>query len=109
MRPKSIPEFTRRMNELFRLKNGHTYLDTTLMMCSGRIELDVIKLDDLLHERHGRYEDRSLSMSDITLQEYGTVANAFVDLLITVTPAALPAPTSTNELSRSLITRGVQS
>ena len=94
MRPKSIPEFTRRMNELFRLKNGHTYLDTTLMMCSGRIELDIIKLDDLLHERHGRYEDRSLNMSAITLQEYGTVANAFVDGLITVTPAALPPATN---------------
>ena len=109
MRPKSIPEFTRRMNELFRLKNGYTYLDTTLMMCSGRIELDVIKLDDLLHERHGRYEDEALSMSDITLQEYGTVANAFVDLLITVTPVSLPPPTSTNELSRSIIAPRVQS
>ena len=82
MRPKSIPEFTRRMNELFRLKNGHIYQDTSLMMCTGRIELDLLKLDDLLHERHGEYERENMSMSDIIIQEYGAVANAFVDGLL---------------------------
>jgi hypothetical protein len=56
--------------------------DTALMMCTGRIELDLIKLDDLMHERHGDYEDSELSMSDIISQEYGTVANAFVNVLI---------------------------
>ena len=65
MRPKSIPEFTKRMNELFRLKNGHAYLDTTLMQITGRIEIDILKLDDLLHERHGEYERKAKSMSDI--------------------------------------------
>lgn len=82
MRPKSIPEFTKRMNELFKLKNGHTYLDATLMLITGRIELDILKLDDLLHERHGEYEREAKSMSDITIQEYGVLANAFVDSII---------------------------
>jgi len=82
MRPKSIPEFTKEMNELFRLKNGHIYLDSILMQLTGKIELDVLKLDDLLHERHGEYEDDDKSMSDITIQEYGLIANAFVDAMI---------------------------
>jgi hypothetical protein len=82
MRPKSIPEFTKRMNELFRLKNGHAYLDTTLMQITGRIELDILKLDDLLHERHGEYERKAKSMSDITIQEYGVMANAFVNSML---------------------------
>ena len=52
------------------------------MMLTRRIELDVIKLDDLLHARHGDYEDSELSMSDIIIQKYGTMANAFVNVLI---------------------------
>lgn len=81
-RPISIPEFAKQMNELFRIKNGHTYLDTYLMLLTNRIELDILKLDDLLHERHGNYEEDEKCMSDITLQEYGAVANAFVDSML---------------------------
>ena len=82
MRPRSIPEFTKTMNELFRLKNGHAYLDTRLMHITGKIELDILKLDDLLHERHGEYELDALSMSDIMIQEYGDMANDFVDTML---------------------------
>jgi hypothetical protein len=82
MRPKSIPEFTTKMNNFFNLKNGHKYLDTQMMCITRRLELDILKLDDLLHERHGNYEDDGKSMSVITLQEYGIQANAFVDLMI---------------------------
>jgi hypothetical protein len=82
MRPKSIPEFTKKMNELFKLKNGHTYQDSYLMYITGKIELDIFKLDDLLHERHGEYEDEGKSMSDMIIQEYGVIANAFVDSLL---------------------------
>jgi len=82
MRPKSIPEFAKKMNELFKIKNGHTYLDTFLMQLTGKIELDILKLDDLFHERHGEYEEDEKSMSDIATQEYGVMANAFVDLML---------------------------
>ena len=82
MRPKSIPEFAKKMNELFRIKNGHTYLDTYLMQLTGKIELDILKLDDLYHERHGEYEQCDKSMTDLTLEEYGVMANAFVDLML---------------------------
>jgi hypothetical protein len=82
MRPRSIPEFTRMMNELFKLKNGHAYLDTCLTQITGQIELDILKLDDLLHERHGEYEQDARSMSDLMSQEYGAMANAFVTSLL---------------------------
>ena len=81
-RPISIPEFAKKMNELFRIKNGNAYLDTYLMQLTGKIELDILKLDDLFHERHGEYEQDAKCMSDITLQEYGPVANAFVDSML---------------------------
>jgi hypothetical protein len=90
MRPKSIPEFTKRMNEFFKLKNGHTYLDTSLMQLTGQLELDVLKLDDLLHERHGEYEHEAKSMTDITIQEYGVMANAFVDSMLEPRKDAAP-------------------
>jgi len=81
-RPISIPEFAKKMNELFQIKNGHTYLDTYLMQLTNRIELDILKLDDLYHDRHGEYEKDEKSMTDVTLQEYGAVADAFVDLML---------------------------
>jgi len=81
-RPISIPEFAKKMNELFKIKNGHTYLDTYMMQLTGKIELDMLKLDDLYHERHGKYEEDEKSMSDMTIQEYGAVANVFVDLML---------------------------
>jgi len=90
MRPKSIPEFTKKMNDFFNLKNGHKYLDAQLMCITRRIELDVLKLDDLFHERHGEYEQDGKSMRDITIQEYGIQANAFVDLMIDHNAASQP-------------------
>ena len=83
MRPKSIPEFTKQMDELFRVKNGQSYLDARLMCLTGRIELDVLKLDDLFHKRHGEYEQDDKSMSDIAMQEYGNLANEFIERMIT--------------------------
>ena len=81
-RPKSIPEFTKLLNSLFNVRNGHSYLDTRLMCLTNCLELDVFKLDCLLHERHGNYEDDGKSMSTVITQEYGLIANAFVNLMI---------------------------
>lgn len=82
MRPKSIPEFTKKMNEFFKLNNGHLYLDMDFMLITNRLELDIFKLDDLLHERHGEYENDGKSMNDMILKEYGLTANAFVDAML---------------------------
>jgi hypothetical protein len=37
--------------------------------------IDYIKFDDLLHKRHGNYEDDDLSMSDVILKYYGADAH----------------------------------
>ena len=81
-RPISIPEFVKAMNDLLHIRNGQKYLDTTLMMVTNRIELDLFKLDDHLHEVHGEYEDGKTSMSILLTREYGKEANEFVDLMI---------------------------
>ncbi len=82
-RPRSIPEFTKQLNDYFNIRNGHAYLDARLMCITRQLELDILKLDDLLHERHGEYEQNSgLSMNELILQEYGLAANTFVDVLI---------------------------
>lgn len=41
-------------------------------------KLDTIALDDLLHERHGDYEDEGLSMRDLVAREYGDEAVTFI-------------------------------
>ena len=38
--------------------------------------------DDLLHERHGEYELQGKSMGDLTSEEYGAVANAFINSML---------------------------
>ena len=65
-------------------------MDAQLMCITRRLELDVLKLDDLFHERHGEYEQDGKSMTDITIQEYGIQANAFVDLMIDHNAASQP-------------------
>ena len=82
-RPRSIPEFVLKTNDLFRIKNGNSYLDSRLMCATRQLELDILKLDDLLHSRHGNYEqDSGLSMSELIVREYGIAANTFVDVMI---------------------------
>lgn len=40
--------------------------------------LDLLALDDLLHERHGEYEEEGLSMRELIIREYGEEAANFV-------------------------------
>ena len=78
------------MNELFQMKNGNSYLDSRLMCVTRQLELDILKLDDLLHNRHGNYEQKfGRCMSELIIQEYGLAANAFVDVMISADSAEL--------------------
>lgn len=85
MRPVSIPAFTSQMNTLFNLKNGHNYLDGNMMMLTRKIELDLMKFDDLMHERHGNYEeDLNYSLSDLVAREYGVMAHYFLSSMLNI-------------------------
>ena len=83
IRPSSIPEFCSLFNKHFQTLKGYTYLDSNLMIVTKRIELDLLALDDLLHERHGDYEENmNISMAEIIKREYGKDAYLFVCGLI---------------------------
>lgn len=79
---KSLPEFHAGLRQHFPgIGNAGRFLcKTSLMLGSPRI--DVITLDDWLHERHGEYENDGLSMADCIAKHYGEGAKAFVQSLI---------------------------
>lgn len=83
MRPVSIPEFCTKMRKEFDIKAPNKYLDANMMMLTRRIELDLMAFDDLMHERHGNYEDeKGYSLSDLVAREYGPSAHDLIVLMI---------------------------
>ena len=72
-----IEDFHSNMRNLFNVQKdaGKFLCEASLRI--GLIRLDIIALDDLLHERHGNYEDEGLSMSDFVRKNYGEKAHNF--------------------------------
>jgi hypothetical protein len=58
------------------------FMDPALSFCIGKPKIDLIKFDNYLHEKHGNYEFRDMSMSDVLAQNYGDKARAFIEGLI---------------------------
>ena len=84
-RPKSIPEFCKLMLQHFGIKSGNTYLDGRMMLITGKIQLDLMMLDDYFHEQFGEYEEskpEGMSMSELITEKYGSSANAFIKSMI---------------------------
>jgi len=73
-----LPQFDKRIMGYFHVKNGRKYVDHVLWMATRNVTVDVMALDELLHERHGDYEDDGSSMADIITKEYGEEACDFV-------------------------------
>ncbi len=48
--------------------------DKELTIITNNIEIDLFKLDDILHDRFGSYEDLGLSMNNIIVKKYGEQA-----------------------------------
>lgn len=42
-------------------------------------KLDIIKFDEILHDRHGNYENSKQSMNDIVLKHYGSEGVKFIE------------------------------
>jgi hypothetical protein len=79
----SLPEFHKQLRAHFKLnENAGKYLDSQLTMLTRSPKLGIIKLDDLLHERHGEYEGEGLSMKECIDKHYSPAASAFVKSLI---------------------------
>ena len=58
------------------------FYDGLMSVISKRLVIDILKFDDWLHDRHGKYEDKKLSMSDIIFQYYGRDACEFIESLM---------------------------
>ena len=62
---------------------GHagSFLDT-LFLQLGQVKIDIYALDDLLHSRHGDFEDAGMSTADVLIKEYGQAAHDFIKSLL---------------------------
>ena len=81
--PSVVPverDFCRLMNIC--KSNFNSIWDKLLTMATGYIEIDIIKLDVILHERFGEYEDAGKSMEDIIRENYGEEAVDLINRLI---------------------------
>jgi len=54
-------------------------LDLQMSMLKGKFVINILVLDDILHERHGHYEQEHKSMSDCIKKYYGEEAEKFVE------------------------------
>jgi len=57
-------------------------IDTLTSFAAGRVVVDIIHIDSILHSRFGDYEDRGLSMNDILKEQYGETAVQLLNELI---------------------------
>ena len=57
-------------------------IDTLVSLVEGRVVVDILHIDDILHSRFGDYEDRGLSMNDIIKEKYGEAAVQLLNELI---------------------------
>lgn len=60
------------------------YFDPLLGFLTRSFVIDIIKLDELMHARHGDYDEGpdAISMSDLIIREYGSDARDFIDSLL---------------------------
>lgn len=57
-------------------------IDTLTSFVAGRVVVDVIHIDSILHSRFGNYEDKGLSMNDMLKEQYGEAAVQLINELI---------------------------
>lgn len=57
-------------------------IDTLVSIVAGRVVVDIMKIDDILHNRFGNYEDEGLSMNDIIKEKYGEFAVQLLNELL---------------------------
>lgn len=75
----TVPDLAKGLRKHFDIRNPNAYFDKTLSLLTRTVTLDILALDDWLHEQHGNYEDNGKSMNNIIEEKYGTAAIAFVN------------------------------
>jgi hypothetical protein len=78
----SLPQAHTLFRKYFPGLRLNDFMDPTITWISKTPKIDLCKLDDFLHEKHGNYESRKLSMSQLLEKEYGKDAKTFIENLI---------------------------
>lgn len=71
-----------RFGMLFGVRLSHFIDNMRSAIVTGRVTIDLYKLDSWLHEKHGNYEESGLSMQELIIREYGEEANEIIKKLI---------------------------
>lgn len=73
-------DFCSGMNTFFKIpeKDAIKFADEILTSVYRSVKIDLFKFDLWLHEKHGEYEEKGMSMSDIIKLEYGKLAYEFI-------------------------------
>ncbi|MDR2650852.1 MAG: hypothetical protein LBC68_00860 [Prevotellaceae bacterium] len=58
------------------------FYDGLTTVCMGRICIDITKFDDYIHKLYGDYEDRGLSLEELIIEKYGSMAANILDKLL---------------------------
>lgn len=79
--PCKCHEVRVRFNTLFGVE-FRTFYDGILTIAFGALKIDILKFDDHLHEKHGQYEEKGMSMAELITKEYSTEARKLIQELI---------------------------
>ena len=77
----TIQQFHKGLRTLFGIENPGDYLEKCLLPLRI-VSLDILKLDDWLHEKIGDYEKRGMNMDEAITTEYSSDASRWVQLAI---------------------------
>ena len=82
----SVMPIQKKFEEYFQISSSvfnDKIWDKMMTIATGNIQIDLIALDDILHERHGEYEENeNLSMQSLIVKEYGFDALTFLNQLL---------------------------
>lgn len=73
-----LKDFKRDLDVIFDLSLSEVY-DPIMSLVAMFPKLDIIKFDEILHDRHGNYENSKQSMNDIVLKHYGSEGVKFIE------------------------------
>lgn len=79
----SIQEFCAGLKKHFKIAVPNDFLDRTFLPLKI-VSLDILLFDDLMHKRHGDYDEgnEAISLKDLVEREYGVEASKFVESAI---------------------------
>lgn len=78
----TLPEAHLYFHKFFPEKRFNDFMDPALTLISKTAKINPFKFDDFLHEKHGDYESRNMSMADLLEAEYGKEALTFIMELV---------------------------